>query len=252
MAKNRLILNSDKTHLLIMASTSKHRTHQDFNITLDTGNEIIKPEKYELLLGGFISNDLTWNEHIRDNKKSMIKKLTSRVNILTKVAQIADFKTRKMIANGIIMSTIVYIIQAWGNCSEALLSSIQIIQNKAARLVCKASIYTPISTLLRNCGWLSVRQLVVYHSLLLLFKIKRDKKPVYFYQKFSRQFHYGTRLADSGGIRFDHKVTNEISKENFSYKFSNIGTTYPPNSDSHKQYQILNLILFSPLLFLLR
>ena len=172
MARNRLILNSDKTHLLVMASTSKHRTHQDFNITLDTGNEIIQPEKYELLLGGFISNDLTWNEHLRDNKKSMIKKLTSRVNILTKFAQIADFKTRKMIANGIIMSTIVYIIQAWGNCLEALLSSIQIIQNKAAQLVC---IYTPISTLLRNCGWLSVRQLVVYHSLLLLFKIKRDK-----------------------------------------------------------------------------
>ena len=120
MANNKLILNSDKTHLLIMTSTSKHRIHQDYDIKLDTGNEIIEPEKYELLLGGFVSNDLTWNEHIRDNKKSMIKKLTSRINILTKVAQIADFKTRKMIANGIIMSTIIY---TSAKCSVQTLSS---------------------------------------------------------------------------------------------------------------------------------
>ena len=157
----------------------------------------------------------------------MIKKLTSRINILTKVAQIADFKTRKMIANGIIMSTIIYIIQAWGNCSETLLSSIQVIQNKAARLVCKADIYTPTLTLLKTCGWLSVRQLVVYHGLLLLFKIRKDKKPVYFYQKFSKEFNYKTRQADSGAIRFDYKVTNDTSKENFSYKFSKYWNILP-------------------------
>ena len=45
MANNKLIRNSDKTHLLVMASSVKHRAHQNFNITLDTGSEIIEPDK---------------------------------------------------------------------------------------------------------------------------------------------------------------------------------------------------------------
>ena len=109
MSNNRLILNTDKTHLLIMTSSYQHKRHQDFNITLDTGNEIIKPDQTELLLGGHISNDFTWKEHIRDNKKSIIKKLSSSINILIQVCKIANFKTRKMVANGIIMSQIIYL-----------------------------------------------------------------------------------------------------------------------------------------------
>ena len=51
MAKNKLILNSDKTHLLVMASKASHREHQDFDITLNTRTEIVKPIQYEKLLG---------------------------------------------------------------------------------------------------------------------------------------------------------------------------------------------------------
>ena len=41
MTKNKLILNSNKTHLLVMTSAKKHSTHQDFGIILDTGLETI-------------------------------------------------------------------------------------------------------------------------------------------------------------------------------------------------------------------
>ena len=49
MAKNKVILNSDKT--LVMASKASHREHQDFDITLNTRTEIVKPIQYEKLLG---------------------------------------------------------------------------------------------------------------------------------------------------------------------------------------------------------
>ena len=47
MNNNKLVLNSDKTHLLIMTSDVKHRSHGNFNITLNTGTEIIEPQKKE-------------------------------------------------------------------------------------------------------------------------------------------------------------------------------------------------------------
>ena len=43
MSQNNLILNSDKTHLLVMTSARNHLNHQNFGITLDTGTDIIEP-----------------------------------------------------------------------------------------------------------------------------------------------------------------------------------------------------------------
>jgi hypothetical protein len=52
MGNNRLQLNSDKTHLLIMASSRGHSKHGDYGIKLNTGNEIIEATSTEKLLGG--------------------------------------------------------------------------------------------------------------------------------------------------------------------------------------------------------
>ena len=120
MAKNKLILNSNKTHLMVMTSAKKHSTHQNFGIVLDTGSETILPQSEEKLLGVVVSNSLTWNKHIRDSDKSLIRTLTSRINALSKVCQYTNFKTRKMVANGIVMSYLSYLIPLYGSCPDYL------------------------------------------------------------------------------------------------------------------------------------
>ena len=103
---------------------------------LNTGSEIIQPVEHEKLLGGYISQDFSWNYHLRDNSKSLFQTLVSRVNVLSKISSFASFKTRKMIANGIFMSRLVYLIQVWGlGCTDYLTKSLQILQNRAARSV---------------------------------------------------------------------------------------------------------------------
>ena len=201
MANNRLKLNSDKTHLLIMTSSIHHKKHQNFGIKLDTGQEEIEPSAHEKLLGAHISNDFKWNNHLRDNEKSLFKFLTSRINGLSKISYLASFKNRKMIANGIVMSLIVYLIQVYGGCSDYLIKFIQVLQNKAARKVTKLGWGTSTKVLLGQCGWLSVHQLVEYHSLVLMFKILQEKKPVYIHEKVSASFARKTRLAKGGTIR---------------------------------------------------
>ena len=51
MAMNKLFLNSDKTHLLIMTSENNHKKHGNYGIELDTGSEVITPSDDECLLG---------------------------------------------------------------------------------------------------------------------------------------------------------------------------------------------------------
>ena len=215
MGKNKLILNSDKTHLLVLTSARNHRLHGNFNITLDTGNEIIEPRSEERLLGGIISSNLKWNSHVQDHQKSLSKILTSKINALSKISAYSSFRTRKTIANGVVMSYLTYLVQLYGGCSEYLLTGLQVQQNKAARLVTRLGWGTPTSIILLQCGWLSVRQMVVHHSLLLLFKCKQTGKPEYIYSKINHKFTRVTRLATFGGIKDDRRFESSLAQNSF-------------------------------------
>ena len=75
------------------------------------GAHSIVPSKSEKLLGCIISEDLKWKENILGSDQSIIKQVTSIINRLTLVASRADFTTRLMVANGIVVSKIYYLIQ---------------------------------------------------------------------------------------------------------------------------------------------
>ena len=78
---------------------------------LDTGNEIIQPEEHDRLLGCEIKSDFTWREHLQENKLSLLRQLTTRVNALKKISFAASFQTRKMVANDVLISRKIYAIQ---------------------------------------------------------------------------------------------------------------------------------------------
>ena len=228
MACNKLMLNSDKTHLLVMASEQKHKKHGNFGIQLDTGREIILPQDHEKMLGCQISSNFTWNQHLKDNEFSVHRQLTSRINSLKKISYSASFQNRKMIANGIVISRIIYVIQLWSGTSEYLLSMLQILQNKAARFVTKLDIFTSQKTLLLQCGWLSVRQLAEYHSLVLIFKTKQEQKPEFLHKTLSKSFNYRTRAASTGSLVFNQSISGGISRNSFIAKSTRIWNTLPP------------------------
>ena len=81
--------------------------------------------------------DLKWAEHILSGEESLVKSLNTRLSALKLVGKVATFKTRKMLADGIFMSKLIYLISLWGGCEKYLIRSLQIIRNKAARVVTK-------------------------------------------------------------------------------------------------------------------
>ena len=95
MTDNKLFLNSDKTHLLIMTSSRSHSLKGDFGIKLNTGTEIIEPSQKERLLGANLTNDFLWKDHLRDNKKSVISVLKTKNNALSMISHYSSFLVRK-------------------------------------------------------------------------------------------------------------------------------------------------------------
>ena len=196
MVNNRLKLNGDKTHLMLLGTDKAWRsklTGDSLKLSTDPDMDMIKTSSCEKVLGCIVSQNLKWADHILLNEKSLVRQLTTRLSALKSISASANFKTRLMFANGIFLSKLAYAMPVWGGCEEYLVRSLQIVQNKAARLVCRKGIYTPISTLLGECNWLSVSQLIVYHSLVLLHKVQKCHEPKYLYGLFTRERRYNIR-----------------------------------------------------------
>ena len=129
-----------------------------------------------------------------------------------------------MVANGIFLSSLIYTIQLWGGSNQSLISCLQVIQNKAARFIAKQGSRTPIKTLLHQCGWLSVKQLVVYHNCLTVYKIRHYSKPAYLKERFGGVINHAiqdpissrTRLNSTGGIRLQmQRNQSDLEKQSF-------------------------------------
>ena len=57
---------------------------------------------------------------VQDNKESLILALTARLAALKLISKISTFKNRKMLANGIFLSKLSYMLAVWGGCSAVL------------------------------------------------------------------------------------------------------------------------------------
>ena len=112
ISANKLVINAEKTHLLVMGPRKAARKRG--LVSLQAGPFKIDPTESEKLLGCTLHQSMRWNHHIKDHSKSMIRQISTRINGLKKIAQNATFKTRLMIANGAVLSKLVYMISVWG------------------------------------------------------------------------------------------------------------------------------------------
>ena len=81
-----------------------------------------------------------------------------------------------MVANGIFMSKLCYVITVWGGCEKNLMSALQLFQNKAMRAECKKGKRYPIKQM-KELNCLSVRQLEFFHSVMQVKKVLDTKQP---------------------------------------------------------------------------
>ena len=109
----------------------------------------------------------------------MFKKIIPKMNALKKLSKNASFKTRLMVANATIMSAMSYMLPVWGGTEEYILNAAQVIQNRAARTVTKLSWFTPQRIILKQTNWLSIQQLVYYHTILQVWRTRVHGKPEY-------------------------------------------------------------------------
>ena len=214
---NRLKLNDEKTNLLVIdRGGSKSKYEQERKVVINTPSLVISPTETQLkLLGCNIHENLKWTDHLMTNENSLLKGLNQRLAALQKLARIASFRDRKMVANGIFMSKLLYLISLWGGCSKELKNALQVIQNKAARVVARRE--ASLIDMYKQIGWLSVNQLIFYHTVLLVFKVRGNGSPMYLSSMFHSSYAYNTRQASRELLRVDQRPRLELTKSSFKW-----------------------------------
>ena len=126
---------------------------------------------------------------------------------------------RLMVANGAVMSKLVYLISVWGGAQKYLLKVLQVQQLTAARAVCGfCSRFWSRRKLLDRVGWLSIRQLIFFHTVFQAHKTIVSGKPASLHDSISTQYPYRTRNAATGRIRFGEGFRGDSSLVDASFK----------------------------------
>ena len=224
MGDNGLVINDDKTHLVVMGTRKNNEARK--NVKIETGTVTIKPDTTEKLLGFQIHETLKFQEHCRDNRKSIFNKLIPRMNALKRLSRNASFKTRLMVANATVMSIFCYMISVWGGTEAFIISAAQVIQNRAARIVTKRGWFTSQKTLLRETNWLSIRQMISYHTILQIWRVRKSKKPEYLNEMLNPEYERQTRRIIEGNIRIQEPKTS-LGKKAIRFRGAKMWNTLP-------------------------
>ena len=126
-AANRLMLNKDKSQIMIITKDTNLR--ENFSIILD--NKEIRHSRSVKILGNLINEDLSWEDHVN---KELLPSLHNRLRTLKMVSKYLSPDFKKQYSNAIYKSKLQFGIETWGGCKKTTINRIQKIQDKVIEL----------------------------------------------------------------------------------------------------------------------
>ena len=184
---NQLLLNPDKTKLIIFGSRQMATKVEDFCLSL-LGKELV-PVKVVKDLGIILDSNLTYNEHIITTVSACMKRLGQ----INRVKHAFDQRTLTIIINSLVFSKLFYCSNVWSNTTERNLDKLQAVQNFACRIISGARKFDHITPILKRLQWLPVRDQLYYRQVIMCFKCMTGSAPGYLTEQFIKRSNVSKR-----------------------------------------------------------
>ena len=115
----------------------------------------------------------------------------------------------------------------FSGCDQHSIESLQVLQNKAARLVTHSPQRTSRKDMFATLQWLTVKQLMFYHSALTTYRVRQSGEPGYLYDILSRDNRQGNIIIPHSNLT--------LAKKSYCYKGSAEWNELPKSIRSHQQ-----------------
>ena len=220
MAGNKFKLNAEKTHFLVMGTRRRlGALTEQLQVVMDGVTLQESEDQCEMLLGIKIKNHLVWEVQVAE----LVDKLKKRLGGLGNLRNIMGMSNKKNIVEGVFNSVLCYCLPLFGGCSNSDLMALQLQQNKAARITLSLPPRSSRNAMYDKLKWLTVKQLIVYHTLLCVYRIRKNREPEYLASILCRDSLHG-----SGRILVEN-IKLELQRYSFTYRGAMDWNKLPPD-----------------------
>jgi hypothetical protein len=139
--------------------------------------------------------------------------MAKKINFLGRIKKKLTNKSKVMVYQAIIAPHVDYCSSILFLATKEQLRRLQLIQNRAMRIILSSGWRTPRVEMLDKLGWQSVEQRIRYNTLMLVHKIKIGLVPNYLTNKvtFRQNTRYPLRNASDFGLPKVKKTTTQNS-----------------------------------------
>ena len=202
LLENELHLNAGKTTVLeCMLPQKKGKMTgipPQLKVTTDTGEEkTIVDTGMCRILGSNIQGNMTWLGHLETGDKALLPGIRRKLGALKQLGCKIPRSCKKTLAEGVIVSRLLYLLPIWGSTTRNQWRKGQILLNKAARWVTGLRKTTRIGTLMREVGWLDLREMYLQHSCMLLWRIIHLKSPGHLWRRLEIDEEWKVKVEDT-------------------------------------------------------
>lgn len=177
--QNGMVINIDKTKVMLITSRQKRKCLQDPNLALRYNNIDIKMTTCDKILGVHVDEHLIWNSHIQQ----VCKKISSYLWLLSKIRTFLSTEHRLLYYKAYIKPHFDYCSVIWSNTSSSNINKLNSLQRRACKLILSHEYYG-LTEALRRLDILSFDQSVFLNKAKIMYKVHNNLAPSYLQELF--------------------------------------------------------------------
>ena len=173
MLNNQLKINDDKTEIIVIGNKNQLDKIRNRHIRVDTAS--VTPSNSVRNLGFQFDKTMSFNEHINN----ICKKANYQLIRISQLRKYLSLSSTQILIHSFVTSQLDYCNAIMYKLPKYQIKKLQVIQNKAARIITKTRKYDHITPVLKSLHWLPVDQRITYKIALLVYKSLNDLSPPY-------------------------------------------------------------------------
>ncbi|XP_058233510.1 probable RNA-directed DNA polymerase from transposon BS isoform X2 [Hemibagrus wyckioides] len=215
MATNFLLLNSDKTEVLVLGPHAARSELSDYRVTVD-GLSVSSCPAVKVL-GVIIDSGLSFDAHVDNITRVAFFHLSN----IAKIRNMMSLHDAEKLVHAFVTSRLDYCNALLSGCSSRSINMLQLVQNAAARVLTRTRRYEHITPILATLHWLPVKFRINYKILLLIFKALNGLTPQYLSDLLV--FYDPPRLLRSKGAGYLVVTSSKGYSRGRSFLFQSLG-----------------------------
>ncbi len=173
MTSNFLLLNSEKTEVLIIGPKTPTSNNLEHCLTLDGCS--VNSSSSVRNLGVLFNSNLSFDSHV----SSICKTAFFHLKNISKLRPMLSMSNAEILIHAFMTSRLDYCNALLGGCSARLINKLQMVQNAAARVLTRTRKYEHISPVLSTLHWLPTKHRIDFKILLITYKALNGLAPQY-------------------------------------------------------------------------